>query len=194
MNTSAPVPFNESPPFRVIDHVGDETALFTAAEAAPAEHALLDDLERLPSGGLLLVDFSEVRISSEAARQLLRRALLRITTGELKDRYLVLGDLGYSLYNIQIMLEGEELVAVERSEEDGPRLRGDVDPAMAATYRFLLLTGRATASLVQAHFSLTNISSATNRLTTLSKLALARRIEHRPVSGGGREFVYAPVR
>lgn len=193
MNTYPKTTDAETTVFRISEHVS-ESSLFTAAEAMEAERALLDELDRLPTGGLLAIDFTGVRVSSEAARQLLRRALLRVTTGELKDRYIVLGDLGDSFYNVEIMLEGENLVAIERSADDGPQLRGDVDPAVQTTYSHLVSVSEATASSVQNHFSLANISTATNRLTTLSKLGLARRVAHRPVAGGGREYVYAAVR
>jgi hypothetical protein len=193
MNTILNSRFSATAIFRIAEHV-KHTSLFTASEAAEAEQALLRVLDDLPPDALLRIEFSNVRVSSEAARQLLRRALLRATTGELKDRFVVLGDLGDSCYNVEVMLEGEGLVAVELSDEEGPQLRGDVDPVVRATYQHLLSVSNATAGSVQSHFSLANISTATNRLTTLSKLGLARRIDHRPVSGGGREFVYAAVR
>ena len=110
------------------------------------------------------------------------------------DRFLILGDLGDSLYNVEVMLAGESLVAVERTDDDGPQLRGAVDVAVRATYAFLASVSTATASAVQKEFQLANISTATNRLTTLAKLSLARRVEQRPVAGGGREFVYSAVR
>lgn len=185
-------PFNEAEPFRLKDHLVT-SAPFKDADTEAAERALLEALDELPVGSLLTVDFTGVRISSEAARRLLRRALLRITGGELADRYLVLGDLGDSLYNVEVMLEGESLVVVERSDDEGAILRGDVDQAIRDTYAFVRSVPEATASLVQAHFKLSNISTATNRLTNLSKLAIARRVEQRPVAGGGREFVYAAV-
>ncbi len=194
MNTSGTQPFIEMPPLHLVDLVDRGKSLFTAAEARDAEAYLLDALEAVPEGGLLPVHLEGVRLSSEAARQLLRRALLRIRAGELTDRYLVLGDLGESLYNVEIMLSGEELVVVERADEEGVQLRGDVDPAMLATHRFLCTTSGATASAVQQHFGLNNISTATNRLTSLTKRGLARRVQHRAVAGGGREFVYAAVR
>jgi len=167
---------------------------FKDADTVDAERALLERLDESPPSSLLAVDFSGVRISSEAARRLLRRALLRLSGGELVDKYLVLGDLGDSLYNVDVMLCGESLIAVERSEDEGPVLRGDVDPAIQETYGYLRSVSEATASLVQNHFNLTNISTATNRLTTLAKLALARRVEQRPVAGGGREYVYTAVK
>lgn len=145
-------------------------------------------------GELRSIDFTGVRISSEAARQLLRRALLRISAGELADRYLVLGDLGESLYNVEVMLTGESLIAVERAEDGSSQLRGAVDPAIRATYHYLASRPVATANMVLNDLKLSTISAATNRLTNLSKLGLARRVDQRAVSGGGREYVYAAVK
>ncbi len=192
MNSLADKPFVEAPPFEIRAHAATR-ALFTSAHAEDAERALLAALEALPPGGLLPVDFSGVRIASEAARQLLRRALHRLAGGELAERYLVLGDLGDSLYNVDVMLAKESLTAVERSEDQGPQLRGQVDPAMRDTYTYLLTIPTATASVVQSHFKLANISTATNRLSNLARLGLARRVEQRTVAGGGREYVYAAV-
>lgn len=189
---STPRAFFDAPPFTVRSHVSSRSP-FRAADTAQAEQSLLDTLEALPPGGLLEIDFTSVRISSEAARQLLKRALLRLRSGELADRFLVFGDLGDSQYNVDVMLVGEGLTAVERVEDEGPQLRGVVDPAMRDTYTFLSSVPMATASIVQEHFGLGNVSTATNRLTNLAKLALARRVEQRPVSGGGREYVYAAV-
>jgi hypothetical protein len=187
-------PYVEAPAFRVKQRVGKKSVLFVSADVEAAERDLLDSLESLPPGSLLPLDFTGVRISSEAARQLLRRALLRITTGELTDRYVVLGDLDDSQYNVDIMLIGESLVAVERTIEDGPQLRGQVDPAVRETYEFLLNVTTATASVALAKLKLSNISTATNRLANLARLGLARRVEQRAVAGGGREYVYAAVR
>lgn len=191
---SSPPAFVEAPPFQVRSHIrGRNRSLFTKGDTEDMEHELLATLTALGPGTLLLVDVSGIRISSEAARQLLRRALLRITTGELADRFLVLSDLGESLYNVEVMFLGESLTMVERSEEDGPTLRGVVDPAIRDTYGYLIRRPTATASTLLNDLDLTTISAATNRLTNLTKLGLARRIAQRPVSGGGREYVYAAV-
>ena len=64
--------------------------LFTADDSRSIEEDLLRRLLQLPPGGLLLIDFEGARVASEAARQLLRRALLRTTSGELEDRFLLL--------------------------------------------------------------------------------------------------------
>jgi hypothetical protein len=185
--------YEETEPFRVVSWIGPDGMAFTSRDTEAAEAGLLSLLEALPEGTLLPIDFTGVRISSEAARQLLRRALLRVAGGELVDKYVVLGDLDVSQYNVEVMLDGESLTAVERSDE-GPQLRGRVDPAVQATYEFLLASQTGTASKLLAELRLSNISTATNRLSNLARLGLARRIEQRPVPGGGREYVYAAIR
>src|SRR5690606_11109130 len=135
----------------------------------------------LPPGALLPVDFEGVLISSEAARALLRRELRRLTSGEIEDRYIVLERLGPSRYNVGLMLEGEGLTAVERPEEGGSsRLIGRVETAVRQIYEFLVGCELATARDVQEHFGLSNTLTTTNRLTTLAKLALARRVADQP--------------
>ena len=187
--------FTEAEPFRLLREMRNDPSpcLFTASEATPLEAMLLERLEALPPSGLLAVNFEGVRVASEAARQLLRRALRRLVGGELEDRYLVLCRLGPNLYNIDVMLRREGLVAVERADP-AARVMGEVDPATLETYAFLASQRTATAKSVQDKFGLQNISAATNRLTALSRLALARRVDQRPVPGGGREYIYAAVR
>lgn len=188
--------FTEAEPFRVHTLESDEPEiLFSAHEVAAKEEALLHALEALPPGSLLPVDFEGVKISSEAARELLRKALRRLTSGEIEDRYLVLQRLGPSRYNIGLMLKGEGLTGVERpGEGTAARLIGRVEEAVRQTYEFLLGRETATARDLQEHFGLSNISTATNRLSGLAKLALARRVAEETVPGGGRQFIYAAVR
>lgn len=183
--------FVEVEPFLVREYVGE--IAFLAEDAEKAAAALLSRLDVLPPASLLVVDFAERKVASDAARALLRRPLKRIVGGELEDRYLVLKDLGASEYSVGVMLKGEGLVAVERTDE-GPELQGAVDPAVRDSYEKLLSSGTLTASQLRDALQLNNISTATNRLTNLAALGLARRIEFRPASKGGREYVYAAVR
>src|SRR5258708_28443260 len=124
-------PFSESAVVPLVNVVGQQSAdLFGAGDAAPAEAVILETLERFGPGGLVTVDFEGVRVSSEAARQLLGRALRRVAGGELADRFVVLWRLGSSRYNTAVMLEGEGLGAVERvPEPPGAQLLGRVEPA-----------------------------------------------------------------
>ncbi|MHB1096397.1 MAG: hypothetical protein ACYC3F_09495 [Gemmatimonadaceae bacterium] len=181
--------------FRLRPGVADDSTITLFGESDTEQHEadLLVRLENLPSAMVLAVDFSGVRIASAAARRLLRRPMLRIASGELPDRFIVLEDLGESLYSVEAMLSGEQLMAVERTA-DGPVLRGDVDPAALETYEALVAERTMTANALKDRLSLSSISAATNRLTNLAKRGLAWRLEQRPAAGGGREYIYAPVR
>jgi hypothetical protein len=184
--------FIEQPPFVVANDL--QMGMFDG-DAIVAEAKLLATLDRIPPGSLQPIDFSGTSgVASAAARRLLKRALQRITGGELEDRFLILTGLGRNRDNIQIMLKGEGLLLVERLDAGKVELRGAPDVAVGTTFDLLLMLGSATANKVKEELALNNISTATNRLTTLLKLGIARRIDYRTVPGGGREFVYAPVR
>ena len=172
----------------------ENSILFQASEAEPAEQEILGALEALPAGAILVVEFAGVRVSSEAARQLLARALRRLRSGELQDRFLILAGLGSSRYNVEVMLQGEDLVAVERGgEPPGTHLIGRVESALATTFTTLASRSLATASEIRDELGLNSTQAATNRLSALVKAALARRVTEQPLEAGGREYVYAAV-
>jgi hypothetical protein len=173
----------------------DEEVLFEAREAEAAEQAILSSMERLQPGALLVFDLGGVRVSSEAARQLLRRVLHRLRSGEIIDRYIVLRGLGSSRYNVEVMLQGEGLASVERTQE-APRWRllGRLEPALVETFQALASRPTATAKVLRKDLKLKSTQAATNRLATLTKAALARRVTEQSLDGGGREYVYAAVR
>lgn len=185
--------FIEEPAFRLrVRDVGNSD-LFEASDAVAAETEILKKLGALPEGGLLVVDFAKVRIASEAARQLLRRAIMRITSGEYRDRYVVLENLDRSRYSVDAMLRLEELTAVLRGPS-GPSLLGKRDRVAAETFDFVATGEAVTAKMVMDHFGLQNIAAATNRLASLAKLALVRRLGPRALPTGGREYVFSAVR
>jgi hypothetical protein len=190
MNTASPGSewFRPTPPVLIKSLIQMPIA-FVAEDAIEAEERLLSILATASEGSLIEINLEGSKVSSEAARQLLRRALLRTTGGEHPDRFLVLSGLGASRYNLIVMLQTELMTMVER----GSGLIGSVDRIADETYKFLVANGTATAAQVCDHFGLSNISTASNRLSALAKQALARRVEQRPASGGGREFVFAPV-
>lgn len=167
-------------------------SFFVEEQIAGAEQRLLDRLESAPPGVVVAVNFAETLIASEAARQLLKRALLRLGSGELEDRFLILEQLGRSHYSIQAMLRLEGLTTVERTSA-GPRLIGKVDPVAAATFEFVAAHQDVTANAVLKHFDLQNIAAATNRMTALTKSAAVRRTGPRPLPSGGREYVFTAV-
>jgi len=93
------------------------------------------------------------------------------------------------------MLRLEGLTVVERVAQGHPAaLLGKVDPVMKETYDFLARTGQATARDLVEEFKLNTVSAATNRLTNLSGMGLARRVAQEGLPGGGVQYRFAPVR
>jgi len=185
--------FVNASPFVLRELWTPNAPLFLDVEAVPLESALLQRLQELAPGGLLPLDFGDVRIASEAARQLVRRAIIRLSSGELPERYIVLINLDRSRYNLEAMLRREGLVTVERTAA-GPRLIGRVERVAEETFDFAAALNAVTASMVQERFGLQGIAAANNRLTSLWKLALLRRADARSLPGGGREFLFAAVK
>lgn len=184
---------SDAAPFHVLER-GGQQVLFEGHESVELERMLLAELEQLPSGAILPVDLGGVRLSSEAARQLLMRAVRRVAGGELADRFIVLTNLKTSAYNVEAMLLTEGITMIERMPAgEAGHLIGQVDPAVQATYEFLCSRKTATARDVFEHFKLSNISTATNRLSALTARALAAKIGIESAEGGGRQFRYGPV-
>jgi len=168
--------------------------LISEDETVSKEEQLLAALEALPLGGLLTLDLEGVQLSSEAARQLLRRAIRRIAGGELADRFLILQNLKRGRYSVEAMLKLEGLTVVERGGEGRPpNLLGKVDPVVKESYEFLVRNEGGTARDLVDEFKLRTVSAATNRLTTLATLGLARRVGQEGLPGGGLQYRFAPV-
>jgi len=186
--------FNEVAPF--VTRAGrDSLLLISEEQTIEIEARLLAALDALPVGGLLPLDLEGVQLSSEAARQLLRRAIRRVCSGELHDRFLILQNLRRGRYSVEAMLKLEGLTIVERiAEGHRPALLGKVDPVVKETYDFLMRNGDATARDVVEEFKLNTVSAGTNRLTTLNGLGLARKMAQEGLPSGGIQYRFAPVR
>jgi hypothetical protein len=183
--------------FRLADHVAKGAVAFLATDVQDAEKGLLELLDTTALGTIVRVDVARVRIASAAVRGLLRRALRRIQGGdqaELLDRYIVLENIGDSWHSFDVTLKSENLLVTGyRSASDRASLLGEPDIAVAETYRFMQNKEYVTAKMVMAHFELNTIAAASNRLATLLKYGLVRRVEERPTVTGGRQYLYQAI-
>src|SRR5438105_10195665 len=168
--------------FAINEIVGNGATLFLPNEGARVRLPLMKRISALPAGARLVIDFSNVRVASEAARNFLVMAL-RTIGGDSLGRSLVLDKLGPSRYSVKVMLQNEKLTAVARREgKKGADLLGrDEQGAVADTYAFLTAKGSATAADVRDHFDLKSTSVATNRLVALADRGLAVRVAQEPL-------------
>lgn len=179
--------------FAISQVVRPGAMLFLPEEGARVREPLRRALRALPAGGRLVVDFSDVKVASDAARSFLVVVLKEIGKDPL-GRSIVLDKLGPSRYSVKVMLQDERLTAVARREgRKGAELIGREDGAVSETYRFLAARDSATAAEVRDNFELKSTSVATNRLVTLADRGLAVRVAQEAVEGGGMQYRYEAV-
>jgi len=172
------------------------SAPFLEDDVREAEALLLQLLENAPFGTTVRVDLEGVRIASAAVRGLLRRPLRRLQGGEqaeLRDRYIVLDNVSDSWHSVDVTMRSEDaIVAVHRQLHDPAQLLGKTDPAVRETYDFASSRDAVTANMLTKQFGL-SIAAASNRLATLARHGVIRKIDQRSTASGGREYVFHAI-
>lgn len=180
--------------FDIYHHTNPQTEFMWEKDVTDLEAELMRRVAGLRQGDTLVVDFSKIGMSSGAARQFLKRVLVRIQGGDLHGRGLVLRSLGRGLYDIQAMLEWEGLTAVAQNDRGEPTLIGAADQALLETYQFLAKRSSVVAREVRDEFGLKTVAAATNRLVRLASIGAVRRVGQEPAEGGGLQYRYAAMR
>lgn len=164
-------------------------------QVAEIRGALLSELERLPIGETVTIDFDDVGMSSGAARKFLATALNQIKRGgQFEGKGVVLSGLGNGKYDVKVMLESENLTAVVREDGNRTTLLGSAEQATVETYEFLSTKDTALAREVKDAFGLGSVAAATNRLARLAEIGVVRRVGQESAEGGGVQYLYAAVR
>lgn len=180
---------------RVIDVAKGRNEFMWPAEVAPLKAELTTRLAKISQGENLVVDFTDVGMSSGAAREFLSRALSQLQQGgALHGRGLVLRGLGRGRYDVKVMLESENLTAVAVDDKGRASLIGSAEDAAVKTYEFVASKPVTLAREVRDAFDLRSVAAATNRLVRLADMGVVRRIGQEPAEGGGLQYLYAAVR
>jgi hypothetical protein len=152
-------------------------------------------LQRLPAGGVLVVDLSRVR---QASQQALKEVLLIaevLRASKFEERYVVFRveprnrDLSEALEEAA-RTGGCAVTVVSRAgnfSRFGKLTRGELETLEAIERR-----GELTSKRLRDEQGLLP-SAASNRLRRLHHLRLIRREERAVAGSGGREFVYLPL-
>lgn len=149
---------------------------------------------------ILPLNFERVKfIDFSFADEMLGTLLRRILSGELGERYIVLESLNNSLKeNIDVALKARELVCVYVNARGEDEILGKLSEQLRETYFAAVRKGKITAREVLNQFenlhSMHHISAASNRLTRLQEMGLLCKTKDEVVNGGGRQYVYEPIR
>lgn len=159
-------------------------------------------LRSSPVGGVTPLDLSGSSLTASCIAAVLSPALLAITRGEIRGRYVVgidpAGRNGWdadAALNKQSNALGAKLACVWRGV-GGPALVGAVDEQVASTYRFVLARAEGAhgvTSRVMAEEEGITIQAASNRFAKAAALGLIHPARREVVSGGGAQHLYVPV-
>jgi hypothetical protein len=173
------------------DAAGADVAHLVTRETGRAVRAVLArELEALPAGAVLTLDFAGVGIIDfSCADECLAKLLTRLVAGEFGEKYVRLASLGESQReNLQVALERKRLAALLVRPGGGWDCVGTVTPHLLETLRLVMARDRVSARALAKLFDL-ELTTASTRLGSLHRLRLVRRHEQR-IGEGGREYLY----
>ena len=171
-------------------------ALTERAEGERIGRQIRQSLHGLPTGQILVVDFSAVRVTSYFALQEALAVLYPAAltpTGEEKYLILYADEENTDLFDaVNLIARGRRCVIPTLSTAGKWRIAGKLTQSERITLAFLTEAGTLTTVQLQAHFELLP-SAASNRLRKLHQMRVIRREEQSRAAHGGREYLYMPL-
>ena len=163
---------------------------------------LLDRLQNADPGTIIPLQFNDYLRASVHAR-ILASALKKRADGAFPDRFIVVEDpLDENDYDAEAALQKEskdgpyKLVCVYKGADDQPKLIGEIDPQVQATYMFVLQCwrrdGGATARAL-AEADNIRIQTASNRMRRAAAQGIIFKAEEETIEGGGTQHVFLPI-
>lgn len=169
-----------------------------------AKRQLRAKLASASPGTVVPLDVTGAWLRSSCLGEILGAALEGIVERSYEGRYIVVIDQDRRHdFELDAALEKEskererKLVCVWRTGDGDSSLVGQVDPQVARTYEFVLdqwaAPDGATARAYAEEEGI-KIQAAGNRLSKAASLGVIHPADRVPVSGGGSQWLYVPVR
>lgn len=174
----------------------DKDILSGREEGRFLREKILSRLEAEPVDIILPLDFVDVKFMDFSfADEMLGKLIRRIMSGELGERYIILLSLNESLKeSISVALKERELVCIYIDGKGEIEILGKLSDVLKETYFAAVSKGKVTARDLVNHFGNLEINTASNRLTRLQEVGLLCKTKDEVINGGGRQYVYEPVR
>lgn len=151
-----------------------------------------DELKKLPSGGILFLDFRNIRYATHSCLIEMLSVIKEFKQREFQDKYLILKlestnlDLKDTLF---LVLKENRIVIPSLDEKDNWEILGELTKAQRDTLEILRERGEVTSTEISTLLDIP-INAASNRLKDLYDMKLATRDESILPSTGGIQFVY----
>lgn len=153
---------------------------------------LLTRLHNMPVNSLLVLDCAQVQFMDYSWADEVVANLLEATRAADTQRFLVVRGPSASVaesIEAAVALHGLTCVKVDRAGT--PTVLGSLSPALLQTYNLAVARGQISAQDLPDSLS---PSTKSNRLKELERRGLLYRVGEEIIEGGGRRFIYEPVR
>jgi hypothetical protein len=159
---------------------------------------IIGQLKDNPLDSIMPIDFSQIQfLDYSCADEFVCKLVRRIMIRDFGERYILISGVNEIVKeNLTAALKERGLVVPGIGKDDQVVLYGDISQEMRETYNFAVTKESFTARDIVGSGLITDnrISSASNRITRLHDMALARKINQKNVGGGGRQYIYEAVR
>lgn len=169
--------------------------LFTREQGQRVSEEIRSELEKVSSGGILLLDFSKIRSATPSCLVEILSIFGQPEHPELRDKYPVLKlestnrDLRYS---ILLTLKEKNSVILSFDEQGNWMVLGKLTKAQKDTFEIVAGREETTSTEISRLMDIP-INAASNRLRDLYDMKLIAREEKILPVKGGRQFVYRVV-
>lgn len=154
--------------------------------------ALLTKLKALPANSLLVLDLGQVQFMDYSWADEVVASLLRAATRAKSPRFVAVHQPSPSVSeSIAAAVALHGLTCVQVDAQGSATVLGSLSPALLSTYSMAVARGQISAQDLPDSLS---PSTKSNRLKELERRGLLYRIGEEVIDGGGRRFIYEPVR
>lgn len=153
---------------------------------------LLAQLKALPANSVLVLDLGQVQFMDYSWADEVIASLLRASQRAKAPRFVVVRQPSQSVSeSIAAAVSLHGLTCVQVDEKGSARVLGSLSPALLLTYNLAVARGQISAQDLPDTLS---PSTKSNRLKELERRGLLYRVGEEIIDGGGRRFIYEPVR
>ncbi|MDW8316309.1 MAG: hypothetical protein RMN53_00520 [Anaerolineae bacterium] len=154
--------------------------------------ALLQRLAALPAPGVLVLDCSEVQFMDFSwADEVIANLVEASQTGS-SQRFIVVRAPNESVAeSIEAAVSARGMTCVQVDGRGVPKVLGNLSPALLQTYHLAVSKQQISALDLPDNLS---PSTKSNRLKELERRGLLYRVGEEIIEGGGRRYIYEPVR
>lgn len=157
-----------------------------------AKDSLLVKLKAMPANSMLVLDLGDIQFMDYSWADEVVANLLKASQRAKTPKFVLVRRPSQSVSeSIAAAVSLHGLTCVQVDEQGNASVLGSLSPALLLTYNLAVTRGQISAQDLPDSLS---PSTKSNRLKELERRGLLYRVGEEVIDGGGRRFIYEPVR